>query len=321
MLSLVYLTKKLPKLLTIVITLISIVMVFFVYNGATHNSNSFSSLYLIEYQFQNRSDIYTLLDGQYSAQHGGAALSDFSLKVGYNGLCIKFADESQDDHGQSGNTCGYTEDIISTYQSKVPLFTLTGSNSTSAAGLELFELAKTFQQSVMKKAILIVLLITLLALILEQIYSLVSFLPLQLYVSLLILFTISCALIIQTISLIWLLVADTALTRTGYRTSLKILSVQSSFKPQSLMWTVFAFLIILLAFYTWDLFANVLTVNRNKKSNKSGHDLEMKIPSSTGYYGYNHGYNKHGYNHPHYRCNPSQGGSVMSSISTLRGNM
>lgn len=291
-------------------------MVFFLYNGATHNSDAYSSLFLVEYQFENKSDIYSMIDGQYSAQHDGASLSDFSLKVGYMGLCLKFGDSTLNSAGKNDNICGYTSDIIDTYNTKVPSFSLTSSNSTNAAGLELFDLAKTFQDNVMKKVIFIVLLIFLLALLVLQIYSILGFLPFQLYASILIFIVLFSSFIILNIILIWLLVADSTMTNIGYETSLKIITVSSSNKPQSILWAVFGLQIVQSIFYIWDFFkpGNPKT---NSKVNGSGGDIEKDagVGYSYGYhpqaYTYNNNinkYNTHGAN-----------GSVMSSISTLRG--
>lgn len=311
-----FLTRKSPKLLCIIISLINIVMVFFVYNGATHNSSAYSSLYLVEYQFENKSDIYSMIDRQYSAQHDSASLSDFSLQVGYIGLCLKFMDETLDKEGDNGLICGYTSDIIDKYNDQVPSFSLTSSNSTNAAGLELFDLVKTFQENVMKKVIFIVLLIFLVALIVLQVYSLLGFLPFQKYVLILISITLFSSFIILNIILIWLLVADSTMTNTGYETSLKILTVSSSNKPQSILWAVFALLIVESIFYAYE-FGRL--GKKKGESKVNGGDAEQNAGGdySYGYHPQVYSYNKNNNNHKYNTHRPN--GSVMSSISTLRG--
>lgn len=306
--SFLFVTKRFPHIICVVLTLINVAVVFFLYNGATHNSNAYASLYLVEYRFENKSDIFAMIESQYAAQHDGAALQDFSLKVGYMGLCLTFGDASLDSQGQDGHVCGYTSDIVSAYSTDVPSFSLTNSNSTNAAGLELFDLAQNFQSKVMHKVVFVVLLIFLLALLVLQIYSLLAFLPLQLYVSLLIISTIFSCFVILCIVITWLLVADSTLVNTGYETSLKILLVSSNKKPQSLLWALFALLIVEAAFHIWKLLGTKSPSNPNS-------DFEKDPPLA-----YSYGYHPQAYVHnptKHYTHAPS--GSVMSSISTLRG--
>ncbi|GMM44702.1 Fig1 protein [Pichia kluyveri] len=262
-------------------------MIFFVMNGATHDSSGYSSLYLYEYQFNNQSDISNLLATQYSQQHDGKKLSDFSMKVGFMGICVDFGDDLD---------CGYTSDMKTDYDDKVPSFSVTNNkNTTSSATLELFTLAETLQNKATKYQIFIVEIITLLVLLVAQLYNMISFLPFQIYIQWFILFVLTVFFTIICISISWVMISCANVMNLGSVMTMNILSFAQGKKPQNVLWAAFALCILQVIFYIWTIINGDFSgfnFNRTKKPSK---DMEKDISSI---------------DH-----------SILSSISTLRGTL
>lgn len=279
--------KRTPKLLCTLLTIVNIIMIFFVMNGATHDSSGYSSLYLYEYQFNNQSDISNLLATQYSQQHDGKKLSDFSMKVGFMGICVDFGDDLD---------CGYTSDMKTDYDDKVPSFSVTNNkNTTSSATLELFTLAETLQNKATKYQIFIVEIITLLVLLVAQLYNMISFLPFQIYIQWFILFVLTVFFTIICISISWVMISCANVMNLGFVMTMNILSFAQGKKPQSVLWAAFALCIFQVIFYIWTIINGDFSgfnFNRTKKPSK---DMEKDISSI---------------DH-----------SILSSISTLRGTL
>lgn len=236
--------KKTPKFVCLLLTIVNIVMIFFVINGATHDSAAYNSLYLYQYKFNNSSDISHLLASQYSTQHKGKNLEDFVMSVGFMGVCLEFG-------GDEDTLCGYTDDMQTQYEKQVPSFSVTNNkNTTSGANLELFGVAKTFQHTV-KKHILIVELVALLLLLVTQLYNMIGFLPFQFYVQMFIFVVIACYSIIMLISISWVMITCQDLKTVGGPLTMNILSFSKGTKPVGILWAAFALAIVQVAFYVW----------------------------------------------------------------------
>ncbi|GMM28814.1 hypothetical protein DAMA08_015300 [Martiniozyma asiatica (nom. inval.)] len=269
-------------------------MVFFLLNGATHNSSGYSSLWLVDYKFNNESSIYSMVASQYAKINDGAQLSDFSLKVGYLGMCVNFGSSSDEE-----NDCGYTNDISNLYSTEMPDFTLTSSssNSTTKAELQLLDLAKDFQKKVMKREIYSVQLIFLLALLVVQTYYCIGPLPFQNYALLLAIFMLCASFVILSIITVWVVVADYTVSVLGEVTSLNILQVLQNGKVTNILWAAFSLHVLEMALYAW-----IIYQLKTLEANNSKEDLEKA----------NNGY---GYD---YKYTYSGSDGVMSSISMLK---
>lgn len=291
-----FFVKKTPKLLCAIVTIINIVMIFFVMNGATHDSNAYSNLYLVEYRFNQSSDISGLLSSQYSQQHDGSKLEDFVMKVGFMGVCVDFGGN---DTTSGGLDCGYTSDMDEKYQSQVPSFSVTSSkNSTSSATLKLFDMAHTIQNKAIKYQIYIVELLCLLVLLVAQVYNMIGCLPFQFYIQCFMMLTLFASFTIICISITWFLVTIQNLQSIGGVMTMNILSFDQGKRPQGVLWAVFAFSVIQIGFYVWRILQNGVdssTPKRSKPRSRKVTDLEKDVGSLNN--------------------------SVMSSITTLRGTL
>lgn len=292
----IYFVKKTPKLLCALITIVNIVMIFFVMNGATHDSDAYSNLYLIEYKFNQSSDISGLLSSQYSQQHDGNKLEDFVMKVGFMGVCVDFGGN---DTTSGGLDCGYTSDMDEKYESQVPSFSVTSSkNSTSSATLKLFDMAHTIQNKAIKYQIHIVEILFLLIILVAQVYNMIGCLPFQTYIQSFIILALGSFFIIDCISITWLLVTIQNLQNVGGVMTMNILSFTQGKRPQGILWAVFALSVIQLGFYIWKMIRNQVeapTLTKNNSRNRKVNDLEKDLGSLND--------------------------SVMSSITTLRGTL
>ncbi|ODQ48575.1 hypothetical protein PICMEDRAFT_14123 [Pichia membranifaciens NRRL Y-2026] len=284
-----FFVKKTPKFLCAVVTIINVVMIFFVINGATHDSDAYSNLYSVEFTFNQTSDISSALSTQYSKQHKGNSLQDFVVRVGYMGVCINFGD---------GMQCGYTSDMEYTYQDQVPSFSVTGGNknSTSSTSLEVFDIAYAIQQKTARHQIFIVEIIFLLALLVVQLYNMIGFLPLQKYASYLSMLILGSFWIILCISITWTMVVCHDLVSVGGVMTMNILSFSKGKRSQGVLWAVFALTIVQTAYYMWTLIGGTGFMQGISRSGaKKNTDVEKDAGSVSD--------------------------SVMSSITTLRGTL
>lgn len=349
------LVKQFPKLLALILTIVNIALIFFVLNGATHDSSAYNSLALIEYKFNSSSDIYSLLSLQYSKNHSHEKLDEFVIKVGYRGVCISFTD------GKDNLNCGYTSDMDAAYSSKVPSFSVTdNNNSTGRASLEMFDIAYSIQEKSYKSNIYIAELICLLAALICQVYTILGFLPFQNYVLLLILGVLTSFFIINCIAITWLMVVLGNLVGVGGVLTMNILSFTVVSKPVGILWATLAITIVQGSLYLWHfLGGNIKVKSKNSTTSKvdmASTDLHRgisdyfpnKFARGAGYgrygeygrYGGHGRYDGYGRNEdygpsgPGYIINPSlkhawdfergptsYDNSVLSSITTLRGTL
>lgn len=290
-----FFAKKTPKLLLAILTIVNIIMVFFVMNGSTHESNAYAELYLVEYRFNQSSDITSALSSQYSSKHDDNSIEDFIMRVGFMGVCIDFGDDDM--------KCGYTSDMDYTYDSDVPSFSVSSSSSSSSnttsakTSLDLFDLAYDIQNKTVDYHIFIAELIILLGVLLVQLYNIIAFLPFQAYATIIAIFGLISFWIILCISISWILIVCDEMIGTGSAMTMNILEFSGkNNRTQGVLWAIFSLTIIQLCYYTWLLVKKdgVLQQLRNKKAAK-GKDVEK----DTG----------------------SMSDSVLSSMTTLRGTL
>lgn len=284
-----FFAKKTPKLVSTILTIINIIMIFLVMNGATHDSDAYASLYSVEYKFNETSDIASALSTQYSKQHSGNKLEDFVMRIGFLGVCINFGD---------GMQCGYTSDMEFTYKDEVPSFSVTGSgkNTTTSTSLELFDIAYAIQQKTVRHYIFIVEIIFLLALLVVQLYNMIGFLPFQKYASYLSMAVLGSFWVIMCISITWFLVVCQDLVSVGGVMTMDVLSFSRGKRSEAVLWAVFGLTVAQSAYYLWILVRNASTMQRLGKFNtKKNTDVEKDAGSASD--------------------------SVLSSITTLRGTL
>lgn len=279
-----FFAKKTPKLLCTIITIVNIVMIFFVVNGSTHDSDAYSNLYLVEYKFNTESAISPILSSQYSQQHKNSSLNNFSMKVGFMGVCVDFGNDLN---------CGYTSDMETAYENEVPSFSVVNNESennttitnstihTSSVSLELFEIAQKIQNKSIKYHIFIVEIVYLLFLLLIQTYSLIGFLPFQIYVSYFISFVLGSFMVILCISITWLMVSCHDLVSVGMVMTMNILSFTKGNKTQNILWAVFTLTFIQIFYYLWT-FVKVNKLVTGLKSFKFEKDIEKDAGSFSG---------------------------------------
>ncbi|KAG0683592.1 hypothetical protein C6P42_000618 [Pichia californica] len=284
-----FFVKKTPKFVTLLLTIINIIMIFFVMNGSTHDSDAYADIYLVEYQFNNTGGISSALSSQYSSAHDGNNIDEFIMRVGFMGVCINFGD---------GMECGYIGDMDYTYGNEVPSFSISSSNknSTSTASLGLFDIAYKIQDKTFRYHIFIVEIIFLLVLFVVQFYNMIGFLPFQKYVTYIAIFVVSSFWIILTISITWIMVVAHDLVNIGSVMTMNILSFSSGKRAPGILWAAFSITIVQLLYYGWivvkdeEIFQRIFNRSSNKKS-----DVEKDAGSMSD--------------------------SVMSSITTLRGTL
>lgn len=299
-----FFVKKTPKFVLFLLTIINIIMIFFVMNASTHDSDAYADLYLVELQFNETSGITNALSTQYNSKHDGNNIDDFIMRIGFMGVCVDFGNEMN---------CGYISNMDYTYQSEVPSFSVTTSNessntntttskTTSTSSLELFDIAYKIQQKTISYRIFIVEIIFLLILLITQFYNMIGFLPFQKYILYLAALVLSCFWIILTISITWVLVVCHDLISLGNVMTMNVLEFSKGKRVQGILWASFAITVVQLIYYTW-LFIkdsnceliNICKFNKSNVSKNNNADIEKEAGSVSD--------------------------SVMSSITTLRGTL
>ncbi|TID15444.1 hypothetical protein CANINC_004410 [Pichia inconspicua] len=272
----------------------NIVMVFFIMSCTTHNSDGYAKLYIAEIKFNSTNEISTMLNSQYMQQHDSNRLLDFSMRIGFQGVCLNFGGEKDSIYGSN---CGYTSDMNDLYGSKVPSFSVTSNqNSTSGAELDMFDITHKIQGKATKYRIYIVEIVVLLVLLLFQVYNILGFLPGQEYALLAIIALILIFFTIHCISITWLLVTMQNLQTLGSVMTMNILAFFQGKRIQGVIWSVFGLILLQMGFYAWLLITGAVAGGANTINAPTRRkDVEKD------YRGYNH--------------------SVMSSISTLRDTL
>lgn len=284
-----FVVRKTPKLFCLLLTIINIILIFFVINGATHDSDAYSNLQLVEYRFNSGSQISEILSSQYSSKHDGKNITEFSMKVGFLGTCLDFGGDKEMD-------CGYTSDMKSLYENDVPSFSVSsGTNSTTGANLKLFDICEIIQKKTTKYQIFIVELIFLLVLLVSQLYNAIAFLPFQQYIYFFIVSIIGCFFTILCISITWLTVTIENIVNMGEVMTMDIIEFEKGQRVQNLVWAVFALTIVQSLYYFWDFVKERGLLSKSTKQSKCKKDVEKDSGSLSD--------------------------SVMSSISTLRDTL
>lgn len=286
--------QKAPRLICAIITIVNIIMIFFVMSCTTHDSDAYSKLYIAEVKYNSTNEISSMLDSQYMQQHDGNKLLDFSMKIGFQGVCLDFGGKSDSIYGAN---CGYTADMNDAYGLKVPSFSVTSNqNSTSGAELDMFDITHHIQDKATKYRIYIVEMIVLLLLLLFQVYNFIGFLPGQEYALLAIIAFIFIFFTIHCISITWLMVTMQNLQTLGSVMTMNILTFTQGKRIQGIIWSVFGLVILQIGFYAWLVVGGATgraAVTMAAPARRK--DIEKD------YRGYNH--------------------SVLSSISTLRDTL
>ena len=117
--------------------------------GCTKTSSAFSSIYLLEYRFNETSPMYSLIEEAYEAKNSTNA-AYMNIKIGYYGTCIEQGDAENDDKSLS---CDYTSnmDLYNKYQA----ISLYGTSASDATGsLDLVGIATSIQKHVIRPYLL-----------------------------------------------------------------------------------------------------------------------------------------------------------------------
>ncbi|KAK6203403.1 Ca2+ regulator and membrane fusion protein Fig1-domain-containing protein [Scheffersomyces amazonensis] len=215
--------RNLPKLLSVIILFISIVLLGFLLIGCLDTTSQYSKVYLAQFQF-NQTSIDNL-----SSTNVTTPIESLSIKINYLGVCFDMSNNI---------TCStFTKMANMTEINGIPL------NSSPNNQPNIVTIAKTFS-NICHPRILIATLLLNLILLLTICYSHLPIEPGKLYVK-----KFNCIMSL-IISLLWGLgamlqqEAVDVTTQMVREASMYYLSVSAGTRAQAMTWTIFAFSLI-----------------------------------------------------------------------------
>lgn len=224
--------KRMPRILMLILLLISVFLLSFLLLGCSSKASTYSSIYLIRYQFNKSSSLYPLIKSSYKNKN----LTNYeNLKVtsGYLGLCIHLDDEI---------TCTSKSDLSQFGSTSIPLYT-SGSNSTSTQ-LDLVSLGSHFSNNINHPYILIATIVLTLILLLSLLYVAIPGLPAKPMVNKFNLALAPITTLIWGLGSMWAHVAQRAGKQLVEEASMSIVMAHIGRKAGAMTWTPFTFLCI-----------------------------------------------------------------------------
>lgn len=224
--------KRMPRILMLILLFISVFLLSFLLLGCSSKASTYSSIYLIRYQFNKSSSLYPLIKSSYQNKN----LTNYeTLKVtsGYLSLCLHLDDET---------TCTSKSDLSQLGSTSIQLYT-SGSNSSSTE-LDLITLGSRFSNNINHPYILIATIVLTLILLLSLLYIVVPGLPAKPIVNKFNLVLAPVTTLLWGLGAMWAHVAQRAGKQLVEEASMNIVMAHVGRKAGAMTWTPFTFLCI-----------------------------------------------------------------------------
>ncbi|CCH46300.1 Factor-induced protein [Wickerhamomyces ciferrii] len=200
---------------------------------STTQSSTYSSIYLIKYQFNKSSSLYPLIKSNYAKKN----LTDYeSLKVtsGYMGICVHLKDDI---------TCTSKSNVSQFGQTSIPLYT--SSSNSSSTDIDLVRLGSEFSNEINHPYVLIATIILTLILFLTLLYITVPGLPMKTIVNKINLVLAPAITLLWGLGSMWAHVAQHAGKNLVQSASMDIVMAHVGRKAAAMTWTPFSFFLII----------------------------------------------------------------------------
>ncbi|AOA61697.1 Mating protein [Komagataella phaffii CBS 7435] len=215
--------------------------------GASKPAKSFSSIYLVEYKFNQTSPMFPLLEQAYKNQDA-KGLSLMSVKAGYMGICVDtpklLQGNSTDEMKELGSqiTCTSRDSIGKFNKDFMGVSLYSSGTNTTAAFIDLVSIVDAFSNRMVKPYLLMAILVLSICLFCNLLYSALPFMPCKPIAerSALVLSTITSFL--WGVGAMWSHVASHSISIVQ-PSSMRIITGKVGLKAEIITWISFSFLL------------------------------------------------------------------------------
>ncbi|CCK72181.1 Fig1p KNAG_0J00990 [Huiozyma naganishii CBS 8797] len=242
-----FLTKRIPKLLTLVFNIIVVFLTIFLLVGCYNTS--MESTYLVRYEFNKDSSFYPVITNSFKGSNNTAGLESLKIISGYMGVCVKNVPSGYKISNQEVASVCYPRKNLTS----VPLYSdvaVEVFNKNSAAGstpstLNILKLAELTSVNVIHPYILMATVILSIIQILTLVYLAIPHIPLK---DVIVKFVLILSLVLDLIwgmGAIWTHIGIHASYRLVPAASMGIIKVHKGRKGAAMSWTAFVFLLLI----------------------------------------------------------------------------
>ncbi|GAV46568.1 hypothetical protein ZYGR_0A01600 [Zygosaccharomyces rouxii] len=242
--------KRMPKVISLVLNLITIFLTVFLLMGCSNLSND--STFLVRYKFDRSSPFYNVIQKSFNQSNGTTQMSGLeqvSIASGYMGVCITNIPKDYDKGVKS--VCYPRKDLANNplYNDlSIELFNVPSSDKKSTQkqlpiNLNILELAETTSRYVVHPYILMVTVILATLMFLMLIYSTIPALPFKYWVLRATLCVSAFLVLFWGIGAMWTHVGIHACSKLVPSASMGILKIHRGIKAAAMSWVSFAFLL------------------------------------------------------------------------------
>lgn len=211
-----------------------------------------SSTYLVKYQFNTESPLYSVISTQFNSQNYTGDLEDVKILSGYMGVCVDNipADYYRNSSTKSSKVCFNRKkvDDMEIYDDlTIKIFNFKSSNSTDesqSSDLNILDLAHQNSEELVHPYLLMVVIIFTILLFGITFYAMIPKLPFKNQVQLILMGLSAVITLLWAIGAIWAHVAINCNVSLISRASMNIITAEKGTKSQALSWTAFSFMLI-----------------------------------------------------------------------------
>lgn len=244
------LMKKMPRVLVILNSLISIFLLIFLLVGCYKPNQS--STYLVRYKFNDDSPLYSVISKQFSSKPSTKGLEKVNILSGYMGVCIDDIPSNyyKNATDKASTVCFNRKkvDDMQIYDDlTIKIFSFGYQNSskqTDSSDINILGLAHQNSAEIVHPYILMVVVIFTILLFGITTYAAIPKLPYKDYTQRVLMGLTALTAFLWTIGAIWAHVAINASASLVPRASMNIMKVHKGRKSQTMTWFAFAFMLI-----------------------------------------------------------------------------
>ncbi|CAY67906.1 Integral membrane protein required for efficient mating [Komagataella phaffii GS115] len=239
--------RKCPRVILLLTLFTTFFLLAFLLMGASKPAKSFSSIYLVEYKFNQTSPMFPLLEQAYKNQDA-KGLSLMSVKAGYMGICVDtpklLQGNSTDEMKELGSqiTCTSRDSIGKFNKDFMGVSLYSSGTNTTAAFIDLVSIVDAFSNRMVKPYLLMAILVLSICLFCNLLYSALPFMPCKPIAerSALVLSTITSFL--WGVGAMWSHVASHSISIVQ-PSSMRIITGKVGLKAEIITWISFSFLL------------------------------------------------------------------------------
>lgn len=229
-----FLVKKLPKLLILLLLIINVFLLGFLLAGCYSSSSTYSSVYLAKVQYNLSSDLYDNVKAAYKSQNSSTELSSMSLKIGYVGVCVDASNKT---------TCtSYGE--LSSLSEYAGISIIPTTSKSKSRQIDLINIVQTFRDVCYANVLIASIILTLL-LLLIHFWTIIPLVPGKHLSRKICCFLSAANVLLWGLGAMLQHEATKAASKLLGPASMTVLSVTVGQRAEAMTWTAFTFLLII----------------------------------------------------------------------------